>query len=343
MLHWSLRILFSLLLLPAAAWGLLALNFQLPFNAAQNAFIQITWVGLSGYALYLLWRGYWKTGLILYLVLHGELLLWWNDIEPSHQREWAQICGPMTTGEINGDLVTLHNVRNFAWKSETDFTERWETRQYDLQRLRSVDLITSHWSMESIAHVLVSFGFENGDFVTFTVEIRKEKNEAFSSLGGFFKQFELSLMASDERYAIAVRPNIRGENTYLYRITMPAKLRRALFLSYVEQANALATTPRFYNTITANCTTLVYTMLQKITGDLFPLDPRLLLTGYLPSYIKEQDGLISGVELQQLRELGWINQRSQEFAGRSDYSIRIREGVPGWMYKPKPVQQGLPF
>lgn len=342
MLHWSLRLLSSLLILPAAVWGLLALHFQLPFNQAQNTFIQLTWAGLSFYALYLLWRGYWKTGVLLYLVLHGELLLWWNDIPPLHEREWADEVAQMTTGEVSGSRVTLHNVRNFSWRSASDYDIRWESREYDLQRLRSVDMITSHWGMKSIAHVLVSFGFDDGQFVTFSVEIRKEKDEAFSELGGFFKQFELSILATDERDAVAVRPNVRGEETYLYRIAMPARVRRALFMAYVEQANALAATPRFYNTLTVNCTTLVYTMLQQIVDGL-PLDPRLLLTGYLPSYIKQQDGLIEGFELSELRELGHINQRSQNAASRSDYSQRIRDGVPGWRHEPQPAPKGLPF
>lgn len=342
MLHCGLRLLLTVLILPAAVWGLLALYFQPPFSPVQSTFVQAVWTGLSLYALYLIWRGHWKTGLVLYLVLHAELLLWWHDIAPSHEREWADDVAQMTTGEITGNRVILHNVRNFNWRSETDYDVRWESREYDLQRLRSVDMISSHWGMDSIAHVLVSFGFDGDQFVTFSVEIRKEKDEEFSELGGLFKQFELSILATDERDAVAVRPNVRGEDTYLYRIALPAQVRRALFVAYVEQANALAAEPRFYNTVTVNCTTLVYTMLQQIVNGL-PLDPRLLLTGYLPSYIKEQDGLIEGFELTELRELGHINQRSRAAAGRSDYSWQIRKDVPGWRHEPRPAPQGLPF
>ena len=342
MLHYSWRLLLTLLILPAAAWGFLALHFQPPFSPAQSAFVQTAWTGLSLYALYLIWRGYWKTGLVLYLVLHAELLLWWNTIPPSNERDWADEVAQMTTGEVSGNKVTLHNVRNFNWRSNTDYDVRWESRDYDLQRLRSVDLITSHWGMDSVAHVLVSFGFDGGQFVTFSVEIRKEKDEEFSELGGFFKQFELSILATDERDAVAVRPNIRGEDTYLYRIAMPAQVRRALFLAYVDQANTLAAKPRYYNTLTVNCTTLVYTILQQIVDGL-PLDPRLWLTGYLPSYIKEQDGLIEGFALDELRQLGRINQRSQDAHGQPDYSWQIRQGVPGWRHEYKPVPQGLPF
>ena len=56
----------------------------------------------------------------------------------------------------------------------------------------------------------------------------------------------------------AVRTNVRGEDDYLYRIRVPVEDIRSLFLAYVEQTNELVRQPRFYNTITANCTTLVY-------------------------------------------------------------------------------------
>lgn len=340
MLRLFARLLSWLIIVPASAWGLLALHYQLSFTPTQNLFILLTWVGLTAYVLHLYWQGSWKLGTLLYLVLHGELLLWWDSIEPSHERIWADDVAQLTTGEVNGNRVLLHNVRNFDWHSESQYQVRWEEREYNLESLRSVDMISSHWGMDSIAHILVSFGFNDGQFVTFSVEIRKEQHEQYSALGGFFKQYEVSIVASDERDAIAVRPNVRGEDTYLYRIAMPAHLRRALFLSYVEQANALADTPRFYNTLTVNCTTLVYSMLRQ-TGEVFPLDPRLLLTGYLPSYIQAQDGLMTGFDLQQLRELGHINQRSQAAAGQPNYSKRIRQGVPGWLHELQP--QGLPF
>ncbi|HZJ92394.1 MAG TPA: DUF4105 domain-containing protein, partial [Thiopseudomonas sp.] len=257
------------------------------------------------------------------------LLVWWFNLTPSNQHLWEDDVAQMTTGRIEGDQVTLFNVRNFAWRSETDYTPRWETREYDLSQLQSVDMFTSHWGMDAIAHVLVSFGFDDDQFVTFSVEIRKKKGQQFSEVAGFFKQYELSILAIDERDAVAVRPNVRGEDTFLYRIDMPEDIRRQLFVSYIEQANQLMDEPRFYNTVTANCTTLVFGMMQHISGGL-PLDSRLLLTGYLPSYVEELDGLTDGFDLAQLRSAGRITERSKQAKNNENYSKIIRQGVPGW-------------
>ena len=251
----SLNILLSVAICCAAVWGGLALYYQLPMSPLWTTLGVVIWACASLFAVLHLWRKSRWQGLLIYLVLHALLLVWWNSLTPSNQHQWEDDVARMTSGTIDGDQVTLFNVRNFDWHSETQYTPHWDTRQYDLSKLKSVDMLTSHWGMEAIAHVLVSFGFDDDQFVTFSVEIRKKKGQQFSEVAGFFKQYELSILATDEHDAIAVRPNVRGEDTFLYRIDMPEKIRRQLFLSYIEQANQLIEEPRFYNTLTANCTT----------------------------------------------------------------------------------------
>lgn len=325
----SLQLLLSLIILCAAVWGGLALYYRLPLSMPWLAIGIALWAGLTLFSVVHLWHNSIWQGLLLYLALHTALLLWWNSFTPTNQHIWEDDVAQMTSGRIDDNQVTLFNVRNFDWRSETDYTPRWDTRHYDLNKLQSVDMITSYWGMDYIAHVLVSFGFDDDQFVTFSVEIRKKKGQTFSEVAGFFKQYELSILATDERDAVAVRPNIRGEDTYLYRIDMPEAIRRQLFISYIEQANQLLEEPRFYNTVTANCTTLVFGMMQHISGGL-PLDSRLLLTGYLPSYIEELDGLTDGFDLEQLRTAGRITERSKQAANSENYSKIIRQGVPGW-------------
>jgi hypothetical protein len=163
--------------------------------------------------------------------------------------------------------------------------------------------------------------------VVFSVEIRREKRESFSEIGGFFKEFELSILAADERDVVRVRTNVRGEDDYLYRIRMPVQDIRALFLSYIGQANSLVKQPRFYNTITVNCTTLVYHMMQHIVGYL-PMDYRLLLSGYIPEYVYRVGGLDNRYSLAELRARGRITERAKK-ADRSDsFSADIRQGIP---------------
>lgn len=323
-----LRVFSVLAILGFAIWGSIALFYQVPGTVWIRGAAAAAWAVLSLIALIAYLRRRSRLAALLYPVMIALLLFWWGSIPASNSRDWADEVGQMTVGVVNGHEVTLANVRNFDWRAPTDYTVRWETRTYHLDKLSSVDLLLSYWSGPAIAHTLISFGFDDGTFVTFSVEIRKERHESFSEIGGFFKEFETSVIAADERDIVRVRTNIRKEDVYLYRINMQKPAMRSLFMAYVDQANSLAETPRYYNTVTANCTTIVYEMVSRIVPNL-PLDYRLLFSGYLPGYIAEVNGFMPGLTLDQLREGGAISARAQAADNAADFSRRIREGVPG--------------
>ncbi|WP_049054261.1 DUF4105 domain-containing protein, partial [Achromobacter xylosoxidans] len=241
-----------------ALWGALALWFQSPGRGRARLLAPLAWMALAAAALAGLAWGY-----LLPAALFGALLLallaWWIwGMRPSNDRDWMPEVARATHGEVDGDRLTLHDVRNFDWRSRTDFDARWETRHYDLSKLASVDLALSYWGRPAIAHALVSFGFSDGQYVVFSVEIRRKRNDTFSEIGGFFRQYELSVLASAEEDSLRVRTNVRGEDGYLYRVHMPPGAPRKLLLSYVDTATRLRRQPRFYNTLTANCITIVY-------------------------------------------------------------------------------------
>jgi hypothetical protein len=309
------------------AWGVLTLMYQAPGGQGVRNFIATLWGLVCLTLIGVIVSGAALAGAGTFAVVFGLLLVWWQRILPSNDRDWADDVAQMTTGVVAGSQVTLHNVRCFDWRTTTDYDPRWETRTYDLARLTTVDMVLSYWSMPAIAHVLVSFGFDDGDHVVFSVEIRREKTEKFSEIGGFFKEFELSIIACDERDVIRLRTNVRSEDVYLYRVRMPTEHMRALFLAYVTEANELSRQPRFYNTLGGNCTTLVYRMMKRIVGPL-PLDFRLLLSGYLPGYVHRVGALDDRYPLAQLRSLGSISERARHSDRSAAFSADIRAGIP---------------
>ena len=310
-----------------AAWGALALHFQGPRNRVRRQLLIAVWL-LFAFAVVVALRAYPLAAAAFYLVAAVLLLAWWRGIRPARDRDWADEVARLATGRVEGDRVIVDHVRNFTWRTTTDYDVRWEQRSYDLNHLQSVDLILSYWGRPGIAHTLVSFGFADGGQLVFSVEIRKQRGEAYSEIGGFFRQFEASIIAADERDIVYLRTNVRGEDCYLYRIHLGEDARRALLLAYVEEANRLAERPRFYNSLTNNCTTVVYRMLSRILRGL-PLDVRLLLSGLLPTYIHRLGGLTPAHDPEELRERGRITRRAIEAGHVADFPQRIRRGVPG--------------
>ena len=319
-------LLATLLLGVPAVWAALALWYQGPGGALKSVIV-LLWSAFALGVLIALWQGRAGLAFLSFALAFGVLLIWWQSIAPTNERLWADDVAQITNGTVDGNRVTLRNVRNFDWRSDSDYTQRWETRSYDLNKLTSVDMIMSYWDGWAIAHMLVSFGFDDGQHVAFSVEVRRRKNETYSELGGFFKRDGLSIIAADERDVIRVRTNIRGEDDYLYRIRMPLPAMRSLFLGYLEQADGLVNTPRFYNTITVNCTTLVYHMMKRIIGYL-PWSYRLLFTGYLPAYVYRVGGLDQRFTLEELRALGRITDRARQSDRSDNFSADIRKGIP---------------
>jgi Domain of unknown function (DUF4105) len=231
---------------------------------------------------------------------------------------------------INGDLITIHNIRNFDYRTETDFTPRYYTKTFDLRQLDSVDVIACYWMGDAIAHIFLSFGFGDKDFLAISIETRRERHESYSTVAGFFKQYELFYVVADERDLIRLRTNYRKdppEDVYLYRTRAPPDNARRLFLDYIREINSLAEKPEFYNALTTNCTTSILTHTRVNQGGL-PLSWKVLLSGYVPQYLYDRDGIDTSLPFEELQRRSHINVAAQAADDAPDFSQRIRVGLP---------------
>ncbi len=266
-------------------------------------------------------------GLIGFAVLFVGVLAWWLWLQPSNEREWEPSVARSATIAIDGDVLTVSNLRNFAYRSEHDFTERWEERRYDLSRLRGLDLFLSYWGSPWIAHTIVSWDFGDGEHLAISIETRKEVHESYSAVLGFFRQFELHYVVADERDLIGLRTNHRGEDVYLYRIRSGPELARPLLLDYVEEINRLAERPRWYNALTTNCTTAIDHHVEHVApGD--PWDWRILVNGKLDELAYMRGNVDTTLPFEELRRRSHIVERARAAGAGTDFSSRIRAGLP---------------
>jgi Domain of unknown function (DUF4105) len=312
-------------------WGTLALHYSglspgWLGEALAAAFGFLALVALGGIS------AGWRRGTVLaaFAVAFLGLLLYWRTIEPSNDRDWAPEVARLPHATVDGDRVTLHDIRNFGYRTETDFTPAYYDRTFDLRKLDALDVVTSYWMGPAIAHLFLSFGFGD-DHVAVSVEARKEKGEGYSSVQGFFKRYELIYLVGDERDLIRVRTNYRRdppEDVYLYRVRGSVENARRLFLEYVRAINALRERPRFYDTLTTNCTTTIVLHTRVNPGHL-PLSWKVLLSGHAAEYVYERGRLDTSLPFEELQRRSRINDAARAADRAPDFSRRIREGRPG--------------
>ncbi|MGH7795192.1 MAG: DUF4105 domain-containing protein [Candidatus Binatia bacterium] len=267
--------------------------------------------------------------LLVSVCAFAVLVVLFFRVPASNDRDWQAEVAVTPYATINGDLVTIHGVRNFDYRTETDFTPRWETRTYDLSKLDSADIIAVYWAGKAIAHVMVSFGFQGKDYLAVSIETRKEKGEDYSTLAGFFRQYELVYIVADERDVIGVRTTYRRpqEDVYIYRTRAPLRNIRRIFLDYLHTMNDMHKRARFYNTLTTNCTTSIL-MHTRMNPESPPMSWKILLSGYVPEYLYELGRIDNTRPFVELERISRVNERAHAAGEDGAFSQRIREGLP---------------
>ncbi len=245
--------------------------------------------------------------------------------QPSLDRDWTGDQRLLPAAEFRGPLVTVHNVRNFDYRSESDFTPRYDDRTYDLRQLDSVWFVVEPFSgFAGAAHTFVSFGFSNGGYVGVSVEIRKEKGESYSPLKGLLRQYELAYVVGDERDLIGLRANHRRHDVYLYPVRTTRVAARQMFIDMLTRANKLRVEPEFYNTATNTCTTNIVRHVNTISGGRVPFHPAVLLPGYSDRLAYTLGLIDTSVPLEELRKRYYISDLARGAEDAPDFSSRIR-------------------
>jgi Domain of unknown function (DUF4105) len=266
--------------------------------------------------------------------------LWWFSLKPSAQGNWQPDNAETAYADVSGDQVTIHNFRNCNYRTETDYTCQWETRSYNLANLSGADIFITWWGSPWIAHPIVSFDFGDQGHVAMSIETRDEVGQDYSAIRGFFRQYALTYIASDERDVIRLRTNYRkDEEVYIFRTTVKPPMARKLFLDYMQRANELHARPEWYNAITNNCTTNIAVSAAEAQDIRTRYDWRILLNGKGDEMMYEHHNLVTGgLSLPALKEQAHINPAARAAGDSPDFSKMIREGRVG--FSPAPSAAG---
>jgi hypothetical protein len=320
------KILLAPILMGTLAWACAALWFD---GSASQLLSGLLSVGFAAavLAVWLRVRPL-RRALAVHALLFVFILGWWSLLPPSNDRDWEPSVARPPRAELDGDQVRISNLRDFDYQSETDFTERWETRTYDLSQVVGVDIFLSYWGSPWIAHTIMSWAFADGRQLAVSIETRKERHESYSAVLGFFRQFELYYVVADERDVVRLRTNYRDEDVYLYHLHTRPETARALLEDYLEEINRLAGRPKWYNALTHNCTTVIRRHVQHVApGN--PFNWRILVNGVIDELGYMRGTIDTSLPFEELRRRSNVNQAARAADDDPAFSLRIREGLPG--------------
>ena len=321
----------AFILIIISTWGALALFYTSSTDEILSYVLALLFALVSLVTLIsLLTRKFRLYTFILYALSWLLLLIWYSSVVPSNNRDWQDDVAILAYAEQDENNITFHNIRNFHYKSETEYTPDYYDKSFDINTLNGVDIIAVYWMGPAVAHIFVSFSFDGGEHLAVSIETRKEKGEAYSTIKGFFRQYELIYVVADERDVIGLRTNYRFnpvEDVYIYPLAGTVKDAQELFLAYVAKINVLKEQAEFYNTLTTNCTTTIWQNAHSNIKRL-PMSWKILVSGYVPEYLYEHNRLKSqGLSFEALKEKVHANQRALDAGITKTFSQDIRKGT----------------
>jgi len=311
------------------AWASGALYFDLPVQQLR-APASLLYLILVMVAMWFFRRR--LRGLMIAVAGFLIVAIWWISLMPSNDRNWRSDDLVTAYAEIATDQITIHKVRNCKYRSETDYACSWETRSYDLSRLRGVDVFITWWGSPWIAHPIASYDFGSQGRVAISIETRHEVGQEYSSVRGFFRQYTLTYTVSDERDVIRLRTNYRkGEEVYLFRTTVDPQMAQQIFIEYLQRTNSLHWHPEWYNALTNNCTTNIAVSASKAKQRRARFDWRVLLNGKMDEMMYEHGSLSTGgLSLAELKRQAHINPAAKAAGDSLEFSKLIRQGRVGF-------------
>jgi Domain of unknown function (DUF4105) len=333
-LRWPITlalVLLGIVLSGMAIWGALALAYFEPLAQSLRPVLAGIFAVAGVATLVALFLPRWRRRAVAcFLVLFALLVACWFQIAPTNEGQWRPEVAVLPYATIDGNLVTVHNIRNFDYRTETDFTPAYYDRTFDASKLDSIDLFAIYWMGPSVAHGIVSFGFSDGQHLAVSIEARSPHGEGYSTIKGFFRQYEVHYVVADERDVIRLRTNYRRdpvEDAYLYHLVGTPEDSRRGFMNYINKINSLKEHPEFYNSLTDNCITGIW---QNAKGNAQrpSFSWKLLVSGYAPEYLYEKGKLDTSIPFEQLRERGHINERAHAADKAADFSQKIRQMTP---------------
>jgi len=266
----------------------------------------------------------------LYLVLAFFFIYFFILIRPSNYRDWEFGQENPPRFEVNNNLISVKGVRDFHFEPQKITAINYIDRQVDINNLERVwFLIEPFGGNEAVAHTYFVFDFKDSPPLAVSVEARREKGEKYDAFIGVFNKYELIYIWGTESDETIRRVIFENNKLYMYPLKISEKGAKKLFLQLAETSHNLETTPRFYNTLSSNCTNELAKAANAVKPGAVPLNIALFLPGYSVKELYKLGYLPTDTAVEKLPERFYISDFVRENYNKEDFSKLLRDYLRG--------------
>ena len=222
---------------------------------------------------------------------------------PSLSRVWDADVRVLAGVEFPGNgSVHLTNIRDWSYTQDSVVSKRYFDASFDPQDI--VDLWMYEQQLDDvglIAHTFLVFEFDESygrsKYLGLSVETRRESGEQFSLIGGMLRSFEVTHIWATEADLVTRRVELLDYPLTRYRLDIPEQVRSRVFVKMASETADLATAPRWYNTVTNNCTSSLIRYVNESEPDAIPVHYSYVFTGKVDDYLEKLGYLDPGYSL----------------------------------------------
>lgn len=218
---------------------------------------------------------------------------------PRLDRDWDDDVAVLADVSIAGDATqfTIRNARAWRYSPAGAVKRDRFTATYRFADLTGMAFYEQPLDRSGlIAHTFVVFEF-GGDYAEpllgVSVETRRERGETYSLLKGALRGFELTYTWATGADLVARRVKYLGYHLRKYPVQQAVADQRRYLERFLRDTIALATAPRWYHTITSNCTNVIIGAANDVEPGFVPFDISFILTGLAAPYLVER-GILDG-------------------------------------------------
>lgn len=209
---------------------------------------------------------------------------------PSNDRAWEPSVSRLATAQWTSPTTfRMNELRDWDYGPAGAVRRNWVTRSYDIRAVRGIWFFYTPFDFsDALGHTFITFEMERAgrpEFLTVSIEARKEVGEVYSPLRGIFGAYELAFVWSTEKDLLTKIAVYLERGARMYKVNIAPDKAGLILKGFIDRTNRLAANPELYNTLRNNCASELADVVNRTFGRRIPYDSSFILTGRAAAYL----------------------------------------------------------